>query len=96
MDVTGQNVANVNTDGYSRQRVDMQSIGGTAVPADLVGEQPVGPGVNADQVIRIRDAFLEARAHGARRPADLTVQNATLRRSSRPSGSPATPASSRC
>ena len=33
LDVTGQNIANVNTEGYSRQRVDLQAIGGSVVPA---------------------------------------------------------------
>ena len=33
MDVTGQNVANVNTEGYSRQRAEMQAMGGSPVPA---------------------------------------------------------------
>ena len=40
MDVTGQNIANVNTEGYSRQRVELQSLGGTAVPAIWLGQQP--------------------------------------------------------
>jgi flagellar hook-associated protein 1 FlgK len=79
IDVTGQNIANVNTDGYSRQRVDMQSIGGSTVPVIWSLSSQVGQGVDADQVTRIRDAFLEARAqteHG--RTANLTVQNDTL------------------
>ena len=33
MDVTGNNIANVNTEGYSRQRVDLRALGGSAVPA---------------------------------------------------------------
>ncbi len=61
IDVTGQNVANVNTDGYSRQRVELRAMGGTAVPAIHSVSSPVGNGVNADQVIRIRDVFLERR-----------------------------------
>ena len=32
LDVTGQNIANANTEGYSRQRVEMKSVGGSAVP----------------------------------------------------------------
>jgi flagellar hook-associated protein 1 FlgK len=79
IDVTGQNIANVNTEGYSRQRVDMQSIGGSTVPAIWSLSSQVGQGVNADQVTRIRDAFLEARAQTEHATtASLTVQNDTL------------------
>jgi flagellar hook-associated protein FlgK len=63
IDVTGQNVSNVNTDGYSRQRTDMTSLGGNAVPAIFSTSPGIGAGVSANNVIRIRDMFLEARAH---------------------------------
>jgi flagellar hook-associated protein 1 FlgK len=62
LDVTGQNIANVNTAGYSRQRAELQSVGGNVVPATYAVSNQVGQGVNADTVIRIRDAFLETRA----------------------------------
>lgn len=63
IDITGQNITNVNTDGYSRQRVDMQSIASGSIPAFFSRGSGVGGGVNSDVVIRIRDAFLESRAH---------------------------------
>ncbi len=63
LDVTGQNIANVNTEGYSRQRVDLQSISSSTVPAFFSTSTGIGAGVSADDVIRIRDAFLEARGH---------------------------------
>jgi flagellar hook-associated protein 1 FlgK len=63
LDVTGQNIANVNTEGYSRQRAEMQAIGGSTVPAFYSKSTGIGAGVNADKVIRIRDAFLEGRGH---------------------------------
>jgi flagellar hook-associated protein 1 FlgK len=79
IDITGQNVANVNTDGYSRQRVDLQSIGGSVVPAIWSTSNQVGQGVNSDSVIRIRDAFLEAQAQAQHATtANLSVQSATL------------------
>jgi len=79
IDITGQNVANANTEGYSRQRVDMQSIGGSVVPAIWSVSNQVGQGVDSDQVTRIRDTFLEARAQAEHaNTADLTVQSATL------------------
>jgi flagellar hook-associated protein 1 FlgK len=79
IDVTGQNVANVNTDGYSRQRAELQSIGANTVPAIYSVSSNLGNGVTADQVSRIRDAFLESRAqveHGT--SARLTVESSTL------------------
>jgi flagellar hook-associated protein 1 FlgK len=79
MDVTGQNVANANTDGYSRQRVDLQSVGASAVPAMWSTSTQVGQGVDAGSVTRIRDAFLEGQAHDAHAAvASLTVQDSTL------------------
>jgi flagellar hook-associated protein 1 FlgK len=63
LDVTGQNIANVNTDGYSRQRVDLQAIGGSVVPAFYSTSPGIGGGVSADNITRIRDAFLESRGH---------------------------------
>jgi flagellar hook-associated protein 1 FlgK len=61
LDVTGQNIANANTAGYSRQRVDMQAVGGTTVPAIHSVWTGAGAGVGVTDVARIRDAFLEAR-----------------------------------
>jgi len=79
IDITGQNVANANTDGYSRQRVDLQSIGGSVVPAVWSRSPQVGQGVNSDHVTRIRDAFLEAQAQAQHATtANLTEQSATL------------------
>ena len=63
LDVTGQNIANVNSEGYSRQRVDLQAIGGSVIPAFYSTSPGVGAGVSADSVTRIRDAFLEGRGH---------------------------------
>src|SRR4051794_503940 len=74
MDVTGQNIANMNTVGYSRQRAELQSLGGNSVPATYAVSNNVGEGVSADKVARIRDAFLEARGqleHAA--TASMTV-----------------------
>jgi flagellar hook-associated protein 1 len=79
LDITGQNVANVNTEGYSRQRVSLQSVGGSAVPAVYAVNKNIGEGVNADAVSRIRDAFLESRAQTeSASTASLTVADNTL------------------
>ncbi len=79
LDVTGQNIANVNTDGYTRQRVELRAMGGTAVPAIHSVSSPVGSGVSADQVARIRDVFLESRGQvESARTAQLTVASEAL------------------
>ena len=78
LDVTGQNISNVNTDGYSRQRVDLQAMGGSVVPAFFSTSNGIGSGVSADDVTRIRDAFLEGRGHTEHaNNARLTVESDT-------------------
>jgi flagellar hook-associated protein 1 FlgK len=61
MEVTANNVANVNTEGYTRQRVNMTEIGGPSIPGVYAQARPVGDGVIIDNVQRLRDAFLESR-----------------------------------
>lgn len=63
LDVTGQNVANVNTEGYSRQRVNMVSDAGPLTPAIHSRWAGTGQGVRSDQVQRLRDQFLELRGY---------------------------------
>lgn len=53
--VTGNNIANVNTVGYSRQRVELQE----AIALDASPGQ-IGMGVDAKEVVRYFDAFVEA------------------------------------
>jgi flagellar hook-associated protein 1 FlgK len=62
LELTGQNISNVNTEGYSRQRVDLQSVGGPIKPALHAKYDGVGNGVMVAGVDRLRDMFLEARA----------------------------------
>jgi flagellar hook-associated protein 1 FlgK len=61
MEVTANNIANVNTEGYTRQRVNLTEIGGPSVPGVHAQARPVGDGVMIDNVQRLRDAFLESR-----------------------------------
>ncbi len=49
---TSNNIANVNTEGYSRQRVNFSSM-----PAQYVGFGYIGRGVQAEGVVRILDQF---------------------------------------
>jgi flagellar hook-associated protein 1 len=61
LDIAGQNIANANNDGYSRQRVELQSVGGTLVPALFAVGDGVAGGVAVTDIVRVRDAFLSAR-----------------------------------
>lgn len=56
LDTAGHNIANVNTDGYSRQRVDLVSRLGTPQ-----GDGYIGSGVSTSTVRRITDSFVSAR-----------------------------------
>lgn len=61
MDTTGNNIANVNTPGYSRQRVDLQAIGSkmSSMHGDI---NATGLGVRIEQIARLRDQYLEMTA----------------------------------
>lgn len=63
MDVTGQNVSNVNTDGYTRQRVQQSAVAplGEMGLGRLAQQTRNGQGVSIDGVARLGDLFLEAR-----------------------------------
>ena len=54
IDVTGANISNVNTPGYSRQRVNMASTGVTNIPANQYQNS-----VNVASVTRIYNNYLE-------------------------------------
>lgn len=62
LDVIGHNVANANTEGYSRRRVDLSPLSATVMPGVFAGTDRLGGGVSVDGVTRIRDEFLEVRA----------------------------------
>lgn len=61
LDTTGQNISNVNTIGYSRQKVDMSPIPPDSGTFMYTGATTVniGQGVNIDGISRIRDQFLD-------------------------------------
>src|SRR5690625_3177435 len=58
---TGHNIANANTPGYSRQRVDFTSTTPFPVPSRVMQQIPgqLGTGVEIGVVQRIRDQFLD-------------------------------------
>ncbi len=73
LDVTGQNIANANTEGYSRQRVVMSSIGGNTVPAIFSTWNGSSGGVKVADVTRMRDTFMEIRGRAAHASLERTT-----------------------
>src|SRR5690349_1869375 len=61
LDISGQNVANANTEGYTRQKVRMQSQTGRLNPGVYATTTQVGNGVTVSSVERGRNEYLEAR-----------------------------------
>ena len=57
---TSHNIANVNTEGYSRQRVDLQAIAG-----ETEFYKQVGGGVRIADIERVSDQFATARVHSS-------------------------------
>lgn len=53
MEVIGNNVANVNTPGYSRQTAEIESL-----PTLQSGRLALGQGVNVDRIVREHDVFV--------------------------------------
>ena len=58
---TGHNISNANSEGYSRQRVNMQASSGFPHPGLNSPQYPghMGTGVEASSVQRIRDEFID-------------------------------------
>ncbi len=63
LDVTSQNVSNVNTEGYTRQTVSLSSLNitGTSRYARTLGDVGVGQGVDVTGIKQARDQFLDSR-----------------------------------
>jgi flagellar hook-associated protein 1 FlgK len=54
IDITGQNISNANTEGYSRKRIGQQA---DAINNEVFGQK--GMGVEVTDITRIRDSFLD-------------------------------------
>lgn len=61
LNTTGHNIANANTEGYSRQRVNMQATTGLPYVGMFQTIEPglLGTGVQADSIQRLREEFLD-------------------------------------
>ncbi|MBU3180667.1 flagellar hook-associated protein FlgK [Clostridium psychrophilum] len=56
IDVTSHNIANANTEGYSRQRANMET---TSPLSTSSGVGQIGTGVQVSSITRIRDSYLD-------------------------------------
>jgi len=76
IDVTGQNIANVNTEGYSRQRVILKET----VPGS-VGDMYIGGGVTVDAIQRSYDRLIQRQlVDGGSSLAEARVEESALQR----------------
>lgn len=61
LDVTGHNIANVNTQGYSRQRLEQAQSNPLPLPG---GQGMIGTGVDTKAIKQIREDFLDFKYRG--------------------------------
>ena len=80
MDVTGNNIANVNTPGYTRQRVDLQPRVAPGAASQFYNQRLAGSGVEVLGTTRMADEFLTARVRSQTSSfADLQAQAQSLK-----------------
>ncbi|QIK84318.1 flagellar hook-associated protein FlgK [Sanguibacter sp. HDW7] len=81
LDVAGQNIANANTVGYTRQRAETSSVSATAAASRFSSGLTVGQGVKVTGVARLGDIFADARVRSSTSlAADLAARATTLTR----------------
>jgi flagellar hook-associated protein 1 FlgK len=82
LEVSGQNVANANTVGYTRQRAAIASLPAATVPSMFSTTDGVGQGAAVTGIDRLGDVFLDARVRnetsGAARLAAVAGEFKTL------------------
>lgn len=61
IEVSGQNINNMNTPGYTRQRVEQRALGIGSEPSVFAGSVPQGGGVEITRIRRLDDFFLDAK-----------------------------------
>lgn len=74
LDVTGQNLANMNTTGYTRQQLKVSSLNYTNPVSHYMNnpDVSVGFGVHMDAVTQIRDPYLDAQYRGQMQKSGYT------------------------
>src|SRR6185503_18245865 len=78
LDVSGQNIANANTAGYTRQRVNMQAVVGGSAAAMYARSDGLGDGVEVTSVQRLRNEFLEDRGRTEHSSASYLANQAAI------------------
>ena len=76
LEVTGQNVANANTEGYTRQRVNQSPLAQTAL-ATYFTQNSNGDGVTVTGVSRVNDAVVDARVNSTASASSYWNQTST-------------------
>ena len=76
LDVVGQNIANANTEGYTRQRISTSALGATAPTGIFTQGARVGEGVAMDGIARLASAQLDARVRATAATAGYTAVRA--------------------
>lgn len=61
LNITGHNISNVNTPGYSRQRLEILQSSPMSLPN---GQGMIGTGVDTDSIVQIRHEFLDLKYRG--------------------------------
>ncbi|NTW40818.1 MAG: flagellar hook-associated protein FlgK, partial [Cellulomonadaceae bacterium] len=81
LEVSGQNVANANTAGYTRQRADLQSVQALSAPSLFTTGSGSGVGTRVSSITRLGDVFLDARLRSETSSASFqAAQASTLNR----------------
>ncbi|GAB1694677.1 flagellar hook-associated protein FlgK [Krasilnikovia sp. M28-CT-15] len=78
LEVSGQNISNTNTEGYSRQRVQMQAVVGGSAAAMYARSDGLGDGVEVTDVQRMRSEFLETRGRSEHAVGSYLTQQASI------------------
>jgi len=76
LEVSGQNVANANTVGYTRQRATMSAVSATEVPSMFSVASGAGLGTKVTSIDRLADVFLDAKVRTATSSASYLAARA--------------------
>lgn len=74
LQTSSHNIANTNTDGYSRQRVDLS----TKIPFSKAGVGLIGSGVQAAGISRIVDDFIRSQVRDSNSDYNFNVQKSDI------------------
>ena len=72
LSVTGQNIANVNTEGYSKRDVSLEELGGIQGGVTDVSDQ-TGLGVRVDEIRRSFNAYVNERLRNSHSGYELSL-----------------------